>query len=532
MSLSQSGGRSLFRVVQAALFVGLCTPAVEAQSAELVWSRDSDGSWIGENVALGDHGSQVFTRYGGFVGSTLLLSSQDTSPPAPVWDDQVNEWTSYRRVASSSDGALHVTMHQEDQASGGDRQAVLRCYLSDSPAYEWSQVLPISIPNHPYSDVRVSADGERLVAAVYDSSNGKTYVAVYASGSPVPIASDWISTLGAFRTFELSADGSTAVLASQLRIAVFDVDTLEVRALNSLSGDPNRGALGIGGDGSLIAYGSDEIVRLYERQTDDSYTRLDDVPLPQGLFCGILGVSRDGSTLVFGLNDLSNPLLSRIQTVDYPSRNVIGDYSVVGAGSFQNHVADIGVSSDGEVIAVGLFGDEAETVPELLFFQRGDDEPFYTHDLPGSVNQLDMSPSGDRVAVACKGTHANQFGGGGAIRLFNTHRRDFEIEGVPLAGSSVELVQAARPGTVVRTIASPLLGDQPVWIGGAGWLHLDRASVVLLPGTAVTGADGRASIQYDVPGSANLIGTTLYLQGLRLGPRELSRDWETLTILP
>jgi hypothetical protein len=503
------------------------------QQVSPVWELTSDGSWIAETVAIGNEGSQVFTEFGSLQNSVMLFSAFDVNPPSPAWSDEGVVYNFARHVASASDADVHVSLHQEFEAgSTSIRRAVLRCYTSSSDAMDWSYELPVSIPGHTHSDLRVSAGGERIITEVYDSYQGRTHISTFDSNAGQPMAAQWLQTMGAVHAFALSADGTVAAVASDMSLLVLDVDTLAVKFTKYFIGTPNYGALSISGNGDVVVYGSYMKALVFEASGPDAYVEMPSIALTQGRYCNEIGISRDGTTLVMGLNTFDNLARAEVLAMDFATRQVVNEYEIAGVGGYQNSVCGIGVARDGSRFVVGLWGDQGQTVPEVLMFGRGSHEPIFEIDLPGSVNALDLSPEGDRVAIASKGTHANVLGGGGAIWLFEARNRDFDLRGVPSVGDTVTFEQQLGPNSFGRVLYSPMLSANPRVFAGVGTLLLDETQLSVLPGIALADGTGAAFTPHWIPNDSALIGTTVFYQGLGLRPRKLSEDMVRMTILP
>lgn len=523
-------GRSVGALAVAVLLLG---NAARAQEMGLQWTLASDGSWIADAISVGNHGTQVFTEYGAYANRAVLLSSHDVSPPAPVWEEVGVVSNQHRSVVSSHERDVHVAMHQRlREGSTSVRRAVLRKYSSVPGAQDWSREIPVDIQGHSYNRVGISSDGRRIVAVVYDFAQGKTRVELLSDLGEQPLAVHMVQTMGPFLGLALSSDARKLMLASSMRITILDVDTGAIELNRSLSSAPNYGAVALSGNGRMAAFGTIGQIWLFERGEQGTYEQLQSLSLPQAVYCRRVAISDDASTLVAGLFLTSNPGRAHVRAYDLASGAITMERLLQGSGTFQNQVERISFSADGQRFAVGLWGDEGGIVPEVLVFERDQSEPVFTYDLPGSVMALDLSPRGDFLAVASKGVHANVAGGGGAFWLFRTSPSDLGLEGVPSIGAGVAVAHRLEAGNSSRVLVAPFLGAQPETFGPAGTLYLDRASMRFLSGTRAAGTDGVARHPLAIPSDPTLIGTSLYYQGLEVGPRRLSKDWVKMTLLP
>ncbi len=504
----------------------------QAQDVQPVWSYDSDGSWIAEVVSIGNEGTQVFAEYGAYLNARALFSGGDTNPPSPVWTDSQTDFNFNRVVASAARGGIHASMHQEySDAYQVWKKAVLRKYSSDSSTPDWSYQFDTLIANHNYSLVKVAADGSRVVGAVYDSSSMKTEVAVFGEFSGTPLITYAIDTLGAFEGFALSEDGSTMVFRSSMRLIAVDVDTGTVELDQFLINSTFFGALDISADGSVIAMGTSNTVVTYERDDLGAYSQAHSTTLAPGDFSGRLGLSMDGTKLYYSVNNFSTPARVEVQGIELSSGSSLLSYEALGTGSLLNLATSVQVSADGTRIAVGLWGDEGQTVPELLFFAAGNDAPISSFDAAGSILSLDMSPSGHHVAAAARNEHATVLGGGGSIMLFETPDLDLVMDGVPQAGTTVNLSQRLDGSAISRIIVSPALDPTPDFFPSAGYLYVDRTLMSWLPSGASNG-QGEVVTPYAIPSDSAWVGTSLYFQGVGLAPRGLSDNYVKMTVLP
>lgn len=483
-------------------------------------------------ISLGEQGTQVFARGGNWGARSWLFSASSPTPAAPVWSDQSPGWSFHHRQASAQGADLHAELEQVETAGAGSlRRAILRVYRSGSSEPQWTHTFAPLLPSHPHLAVRFSADGRRLVTVVFEPSAFTHWITVFDPASAAPLGVGTIVNLNPFKTVDLSADGRTLVVATSLRLVVMDLDSLQLVHTQYYGADTFDGAAAVSGDGSRFAYGTLGAAKIFVRTGSGGYA-LDFVhPEPQGGLCRTMDFSADGSTLALGFRYFSPLVQARIVAVDVASRAETMNHLAVGAGTLTLLPYDISIADDGSRFAVALWGDEAGLVPELLVFRRDRSLPIHAHDLPGSAFDVDMSADGKRVALASKAVHANLPTGGGRIDLFAIGEEDLVLQGVPSHGASVRFRQWIRPGDLGVLLRSPQRQDPPMYLGGMGWLHLDRNSVQLSPpGTA--DSQGRHDTLFQVPAGTQWIGESLYFQGFSLSERKLGQDWIKMTILP
>ncbi|MFT7670389.1 MAG: hypothetical protein ACI8X5_003097 [Planctomycetota bacterium] len=519
------------RIVLSAIFLS-ASGIVGAQTLEPVWALHSDGSWQADSVSMGGEGAEVFSEYGSYLNARVLLSTHDANPPTPVWIDGGTQLNHSRRVDSAALGGVHVSLHQEYTSDALTwLRPVLRKYSTSTDVPDWIHYSNILIAGHDRADVRVSADGSRIVSVVYDSSTNSTVLSVFGSASSTPVNEWSVSTSGAFRAFEISGDGRKIVLRSELKLIIVDLDSGESLLTKYYFSSPFTGGIGISGDGATVAMASAQELHVFS-WTGTEYPAPGVFSLEASSYTPSLAVSTDGSTIALASNFYSAPSNVRVTMLSTANLVASFDQLLTGSGSVANRAGTVKLSWDGGIAAVGLWGDGGGTIPELLVIDRQSGEISATADLPGSVMALDLSPNGDRVVVAAKGSHATEFGGGGGLFLFETCSSDFRLVGAPCLGSTVSFEQTVTPGTIARVVASPMLAAVPRIFDGVGTLYLDATQLNFVHEFTEAGADGLVQTPVTIGNNPALIGTTIYYQGFGLSPRVLTEDTVRMTVLP
>lgn len=510
------------------------------QDPGVVWSYPSDGSWIGEAVSLGNHGTQVFSIYGAFLLRTALFSAHDSIEATPVWVASESGFNYERRVVSAETSDVHATMHQET-VQGAQCKAVLRSYTSASAAPVFEHSVPAVFFSQPFTDVAISEDGTWTVGLTYDPSGGVTLISsVQSDVSPEGLRSfslnseTAVDTLGGVEEFALSADGSTLVMRAHLKTTVFDVATAQVVHEAFNFGQPNYGALDVAADGSLYAYGSLGSAYVVERDASGAYSSPLEHDLGPATFCRQIAVSIDGTRLAVGVQKLGQSAAASVRVLDTLTGAMTFEKDLSGSGIWQNMFSGLEFSTDASRLAVGLWGDEGEEIPEVNVFSLVTGETLLSHHFAGSVTDIDLSGNGDWLSVASKGTHANVMGGGGELTLLRVGPSiDLTIEGVPRLGSTVYLKHIVRNGSPSLVYASGALAASPAEMPeiGEGLFYLDATAYETLP-LAMGGEGNVAIIPYAIPNDETLVGSTMYFQGLNQQTSELSTVYVTLTVLP
>lgn len=503
-------------------------PTVGSTISGALWSRPDNGeSWVGRAVAVGDHGTQVFTEFDTAADRMELISGFDQDPVTPVWDLPVPLVSQDANVDAAEGTGIFVACRQEPvSGTTGPRNVIVTKSDCSNGGQGWTYVFPMTTQGP--SRAHISRDGTRIVAGMLDSQMNLR-IAVFNSWSNVPVSFSTIPIGPQMRAFLLSADGSTVYFASGTSANVWDVASqtltgsfILVQALDSHA---------ISGDGRVFAYGGFNTVTIFERQPAGNYTNTYTLNVAGQAVCSRVEISDDSSTLVAGFGLWDTQLGVTITALDIPSKTVTMSDTAYGTGTYQNIVSDISVSANGDRFAVGLWGDQGDVCPELRLYRRNQSAPAALYNFPGSIFDVDMSADGSRVAVAAKAVHANLYAGGGQIAYFAFDDEDFVAVGVPSIGDKVRLGMSGPPNSPARLLVAPAPALVPFNFPAYGTLYLQRTTMFMIP-IGYTGATGSAGYLYQIPNDPGLIGTTLCFQGLTTSPRRLTRNWVQMTVLP
>lgn len=505
------------------------TPLTHAlNTAGALWSFPDNGEgWVGRTVAIGNAGTQVFTEFDTAADRASLLSGFDAPPVVPVWNDPVNSTSMNVRVHGSDVGGHFVSCRQIPTSPNGPRNVVVSAYRSSSGMPQWSWTFPT--PTYGGSRAMVSADGGRIVAGMLQPTTGHLHVAVFDGGSSVPTRyfSQYVGLQ--LQAIVLSEDGNVLYAASQG--SGYLIDTNTGTQIQQIVLQQSFAAQDISGDGSILAVGYFNGIDVWKRQPAGNYLRAWQGNWPGSIVCQQLDVSEDGSTLVAGFGYFDQNLRVRIEAIDLRTYNATMVDEAQGAGAYQNVVARIACSANGQRFAVGLWGDQAGLVPELRVYRRGSNQPVATYDYPGSVYDLAISRSGDRIVVGTKSVHANLLSGGGSIDLYSNGDEDFAAIGTPSIGRKVDFEFWGAPNSPTRLLLAGNPATNPAPIGAMGVLYLRRTELVVLPMPPTDGV-GYTRGEFQLPLDPGAIGRTLWFQGFSTSPRRFSQDYVQLTILP
>jgi WD40 repeat protein len=489
---------------------------------------DAGQGWIGRIVSLGDRGTQVFTEFDTGADRAEMFSGFDSTPVSPLFSDPQIFTSTDARVDAAGEAGVYVSCRQIPVVgSTGPRNTFVSKYTATG-GLGWTYQFPGSPTTGP-ARALISRDGTRIVAGMVDAT-GQLQVRVFNASSSVPIFSTAFPPVSQLRAFLLSADGSTLYWATATTLNFWNVDTHQSMGQFILT-NGLADVHAISADGGVLAYGGFNNVDVWERQAAGNYLRTYQWNVPGQAVCGKLDVSGNGSTIVAGFNLWDTILGVRILALDVPTKTQIQTDTAIGAGSYQNIVSDVSVNHAGDRFVVGLWGDEAGLVPEVRFYFRGASQPAATYNLPGSVYDVEISPDGNRVAVASKGAHANAPAGGGAIELYPFNYEDFSVSGIPSVGNTLTIDMWGMPSSPVRLIKAPLPAITPFNWANVGVLYLNRQTLSFF-NMGTSGPDGHVVANFTLPTSVSLIGTQMCFQGLSTSPRRLTQTWVRMTLLP
>ena len=486
------------------------------------WTHEGEW-WIGYHIAIGNHGTQVFTQYGLNDTAAALLSVHDPGFLAtPAW-----EWWTDPEDPSMVDSAeradVHVAVTQTE--TGVPNERVVRIAKYTSAGFDWVYTYPHLTAGRAV--VGTSADGQVIVAAVGNPLSGLNDVLVFTPEEPTPVGR-FVLPGGTLWNFDLAADGRRAVFGVHMTVIVLDLESgaylYDVEHPFSMS---NIG-MGISGDGSVFATGAWHSLRVYE-WIGDQYQL--DWSLPRASGLRAIDVSEDSSTVVYGIGFQYPSTRIIVESADIASRTVTRSEDISSTGEYQNSVMDVAVSADGTVSAAACMGDAPDVVEEVRVYHKHRDRPVHTLNLPGSAFAVDVSPDGRWVAAASKAVHGNELGHGGRVDLLHLGGLDLALDGTPSIGTSVTFTVYGTPGAPARLLDSTGLAPTPLVLPGIGTLYLDPAALSVTTIGRIR-AHGSACTELAIPNDPALVGVSHYFQGRTHRPDRLTDYWLVVTFLP
>lgn len=512
--------------------LALSTAPAEANDPDRVWTFSGDSGSTPRTAALADHGGLCVTSTGVTAAQAILLSGWDQALPSPLAASSFANWASRSQVAGAARAPVAAVLANVDvDATHSVQTPVLVCYTPWAPSGSWTVDLGVHLDGFDPSTVHVDADGSLVRTAVLDVSGPLIEISAFDASTGQAVSSHAVAPTWYPEALKFSADGSVLASTSDLTVEVWDAASGQPIDNVFLFGFANANVFDLDRDGSTLAMGSLGLVRVLSRGAQ-GYTQTLELQKP-GWVCWSLALDPDGQRLFMGWTDNANPTNTRIEFVDLSTQAApVLLEEVQGQGQYANRVAAIRLDETGSVLAVGLWGDEADTVDEVRIYRLDEGGPPTTIDLAGSVRDMSLSPDGSLLAVASKDVHASEFGSGGELALFEIEPRDFLARGRQVAGSTIEFEYQGRPGQAMTTLCGSSLAEPPETFDRAGTLYLARGAGLSMLSVVTADDQGVGVIPWQVPDDPGLIGRSFYFQGLSLGRRKLSEQFVTVTVMP
>lgn len=371
---------------------------------DLLWDYNT-GTAIPQNVAISQAGAS------GWVGEDLNNEALDrfdipgTGTPAASYSVVGADFTT---VASSMDADRAAFLYR----LGGVLQ--LDVYQSTSGTPAWSYTFPANFTGADYSGLKVSRDGSTVAALVVDPTTPGTSVLYTFDGATGAPGLTW-TYAGYAGPIDLNDDGSLCLVTqgSSGRL----IDTTTATEIFTAPGSGGGSRHKISGNGNVLVLGGFSLqVYVYDGTT---YQLRINFSAPTSWFGWGAAVSRDGDTVGVMSHDYASGYLNTVTRIwDVPTATLLNSYPTTGTGTFQDSISGAVLSDDGTTLAVSSWGNQGNTHPEVMIFNR-DLELIGSIDTPGSVFSLDMTGNGRYVFAGSKAVHANTFGNGGYVDLFD-----------------------------------------------------------------------------------------------------------------
>jgi hypothetical protein len=493
-------------------------------------------------VAIGNSGTLVFTEVEGYNTMTRTLSSSDHSPATPVSQSSPYYFQRNCIVRAADQTDVRVAFSYAQATNGASSYPVVRKSSFTTPGQDWTFAFPFTVSASESSPLGlgVSRDGQTIVATAYDRMQNKQAIAIFQPASGTPVYYTEILTYYQPMNTQLSADGSTLYIVSQLYTLLYDTQHHTNAFYGSNFEYPYSG-MAINADGTVYAksFASDHRVEVYHKQPQGNYSLF--ATLPGGSLgqCAALSFSDDGNTLVASYNTLPNVVTNIVYDVSSAPGHPVFQDAVVGNGQYWNTASGVSIAKDGSAFAVGVTGSQDGTTPQLLAYSRAPATQIWASVLQahlcGSCVDVAISADGSKVASAALRGHVDQPLGGSEVDLYRVQSQDLVLNGVPQSGAQVEVrfspAFQPTPGATVILLQAPVLASHPQTLPGEGTLFLDRY-LTHSTGTTQVDASGNASFTLALPSGSSAIGTTGYYQALCMSPRRLSQAWINVTVVP
>ena len=480
--------------------------AAAPRSQQLRWqySNPPQFTWITESVAVGYGGTLAWLGQGAAGQRLSLLSTTERNPPVPIYERPLEE-NSATGVAAARRAPVCVV--GDVPISGGT--AKVRYFTAFSP-----------VPVQTHGQTRVIGlsitDDGSLFAAGDVHPTGLGAVRVYELGQAQPRITLVVTSGAISNGVAISGDGSTLLATTLAATQVFDAATGVELFSAPLANFYYGFAIDFAGD-TWMRTGPD--VGIWTR-AGGTYQRTLTFSDPSGSFLyGACAISRSGTTAVAGAFDRLQPARMAVYCFDLrpPGPRLLWTFDYSGAETYQNVPSALSLSDDGRWIALGSWGAQLMSQPEVLVFDRdAGNVPIASLDTPGSVLDVDISGDGQFVVAGAANSHAN-FGTipGGAAFCLDRGGQSFCLFGTPSVGRSVTLTVDGHPGEQAYLAASPSLGPGLSIPGFSGSYGLGPSPFPVLSLGAVPAA-GILSVPVSGFGPS-LLGLTVYAQTVRVG---------------
>ncbi|MFT4710715.1 MAG: hypothetical protein ACI9D0_001156 [Bacteroidia bacterium] len=500
---------------------GMAQTVQDPFSPGMRWSHAAESSqpWIPRDVAMVSDGE--FSWVGEAVGSpavTLLGGTHDGSLE-----------TIFRYPL---DGALNVVdveagpgigqLYAAVQFSGGPQSTGRTTQVLGFDGFQsgspntWTRTLAPEVKGGV--QLAVDSSGLGIFVARHDPYAGRVDLDRLDPADGSSLFSTSFSA-GSLRGIEVSQDGNRVLVALGSGFHLLDGAGTTLLA----QGLPvSTEAFDLSADGTTFAFGDHAKLHIFT-ESPSGYTETQNVVVGAEWMATRLSISGGGSGLAVGWWNFHTGQAILFQLWDLAASQKLHEVTQSGlGGGLQNFPQDVEISRDGDRAVLGAWGSGGPD-PQLLLMDRDQATPIFSTYLPGSVTALDMSSSGERVVVAMKGSHSNQFTTLGFVQAFDTGERDLQFVGAIRTGTAFQIA-SSNSGSLqhIYVFGTALgAGSKAQQISGIdGDLRVDSQlpySLQVVPADAF----GRADLLGAVPPSPALVGFEIGVQAVFLRPSNL-----------
>jgi hypothetical protein len=365
---------------------------------------------------------------------------------------------------------------------------------------------------------RLSTDleGDTVVLAIWDNQRARVQID-FLEGESGALTNRVVVPGAALNQIEISEDGSVVAVSAGIDLYIFDAtgQVLHHEVLNAATR-----ALSLSGDGGTLAVGGISQLAIFTPDSGGVWSNTFNALAPNDEVVTAVDLSRDGGVLGLAWWNFANGVDVRLDIWNLQTVSKVTSLPMFGTPNGPQNLPEVAeVTPDGQHVAFGTWGNG--DLPQVLVLRPGEDLPLYGVDLPGSVRDLDLSDSGNRLLVAYKSTHNNASSNKGGVLLYESGAQTISQLNAAVTGGSLG-VSTRLQGAGVAFLAIGERAAPTEYPGVTGELWLDRASLqVLVQPTQA----GRSDFALAIPDDASLIGTQWSMQpawrafgGTVLGP--------------
>jgi len=348
-----------------------------------------------------------------------LLS--DYNPPEPLWTYEGEENTDWFVDASEAiDLYAGLNYLPADFDDEGDGYCHLYIWHYDSSIPLWTYDFTGYLPASTEPIVISEEDGEIFVA-MRDLIDDLTRVYIFSAGSSEP--SEVISFNDSIaQMLRVSSDGKIIGLLQGSFASIYDRETGSLRQRLRIGSSTINFAMSASGDRIITGWREAVVHQWDGSRYREKFRYRDSDGTWYHRYCSISG---DGSTAVITANK-SDYSLNRVHLVNLIDYELIWSYQIERAegSDLQLLPSQSDISHDGSIFILGNWGDDSESNPALMVFQRETPQPYFLHSPGGSITSTAITKNAPYYAAAAgKLVHMNIWGAG-----TNLYSLDLEIE--------------------------------------------------------------------------------------------------------